>query len=151
MLTLMLMRLLKIIMLTVIAAYVLPSEKGEASSRAAKSAPGSPCSRPRDDAALSCVSLGEPHPGPTRAHLWSPYAESMESLARLKLDLFVTAEKTIRKTRDISKIEQSCLYLVQKCARVTIPRCILSSPLVELSWIIVCRVNPVSSHGEHAQ
>jgi hypothetical protein len=33
MLTLMLMRLLRIIMLTVIAAYVLPSEKGEASSQ----------------------------------------------------------------------------------------------------------------------
>ena len=32
------------------------------------------------------------------------------------------------------------------------PLCLLSNPLVELlSWIIVSRINPVSSHGEHAQ
>jgi len=27
----------------------------------------------------------------------------------------------------------------------------LSSPLVELSWIIISRINLVSSHGEHAR
>jgi hypothetical protein len=31
------------------------------------------------------------------------------------------------------------------------PLCLLSGPLVELSWIIVSRINLVSSHGEHAQ
>ena len=31
------------------------------------------------------------------------------------------------------------------------PLCLLSGPLVELSWIIVSRINPVSSHGKHTQ
>jgi hypothetical protein len=38
-----------------------------------------------------------------------------------------------------------------RSSRSQSPLCLLSSPLVGLSWIVVSRVNLASSHGKHAQ